>query len=318
MVGVMEGAGGWGTPPQSALLAAGIAVGLMVGGYLGLQAYHAIALPEEYRRGDEIATRVFWHNTFTGFGYHPVLHERFRVWLDDVSIMAATGRYLAETDQLDRWRDMGGRYPLPSESRTSAASFDGIKFAKYDPAVREMLIARCTTFVRECLETFLWYKPVSLLGNLAWLYGFRELPPDLNVVDSPYFGDFLKHDIIGMTQRLDETGRRAYLWTPTVLLLVVPFAVLLLVETRQHTWAAFYACLAMTLGSVIPTVAGYAVPHAISESAIAFGMLIYLGIGVALAAGLRRMLTREGTLTARAPIPATGEGQSDQPAPASR
>ena len=62
-----------------------------------------------------------------------------------------------------------------------------------------MLVARCTTLVRECLETFLWYKPVSLLGNLAWLYGFRDLPPDLEVTVSPYFGDILKRQFLGMT-----------------------------------------------------------------------------------------------------------------------
>jgi hypothetical protein len=287
----------------SPLLAAGAAIGLMVGGYLGLQAYHAVALPEEYRRGDEIATRVFWHNIFTGFAYHPELHERFRIWLDDVSIIAATGRYLAETDQLDRWQEMGGRLPVPDESNSTASSFEGIKFAKYDPVVREMLIARCATLVRQCLETFVWHKPVSLLGNLAWLYGFRALPPDLDVTLSPYFGDILERQIVGMTEGLDGRGWRAYLWTPMVLLIVAPFAVLLLLETRQRTWAAFGACLGLALGSTIPTVAGYAAPHTISEAAIAAGMLIYLGVCVALAAGLRLVLSREGALIPRPPLP---------------
>jgi hypothetical protein len=280
---------GWG---RGILLAPVLTIALTVAGYVGLQAYQAIALPVEYRRGDEIATRVFWHNIFTGFAYHPVLQDRFRIWLDDVSIIAATGRYLVETGQEARWQEMGGRLPVPGES-DGAASFEGIKFAKYDPAVREMLIARCSVYVRECLETFLWYKPVSLLGNLAWLYGFRQLPPDLEVTVSPYFGDILERQILGMTDGLDGRGWRAYLWTPRVLLIVVPFVVLLLVETRQRTWAALWACFGMALGSAIPTEAGYAAPHTISEAAIVTGMLVYLGVSVALAAGLRRLLTRE-------------------------
>jgi hypothetical protein len=311
-------------PARSTLLAAGASIGLMAAGYVGLQAYHAVALPEEYRRGDEIATRVFWHNVFTGFAYHPELHQRFKIWLDDVSIIAATGRYLAETDQLDRWQEMGGKLPVPDESNSSASSFEGIKFAKYDPVVREMLVARCTTFVRECLETFLVYKPISLVKNLAWLYGFRELPPDLEVTDSPYFGDILKRQFIGMSQGLDGSGLRAYLWTPTVLLIVVPFVVLLLVGSRQQTWAAFSACIGLALGSTIPTVVGYAAPHTISESAIVAGMLVYLSIGCALAMGLRWALTREEALTPRPPLhpamgpldphgPAAGEGETGQP-----
>ena len=162
-----------------------------------------------------------------------------------------------------------------------------------------MLVARCTTFVRECLETFVWYKPLSLAGNLAWLYGFRELPPDLEVTESPYFGDILKRQI----PRDDGgPGRERPAGVPldaTVLLIVVPFVVLLLVETRPRTWAALCACLALALGSTIPTVAGYAAPHTISESAIVVGMLVYLAACVALAAGLRRLMARDGALSPR-------------------
>jgi hypothetical protein len=289
--------GGLRAANRSALLAAGVTIGLMAGGYLGLQAYQAVALPEEYRRGDEIATRVFWHNIFTGFAYHPELHARFKIWLDDVSIMAATGRYLQETGQQDRWLAMGGKLPILDPGSGSASEFEGVKFAPYDPAVKEMLFARCSALPRECLETLVWYKPVSLLGNLAWLYGLRPLPPDLEVTVSPYFGDLLKQQIIGMTSGMDDGGRRAFLWTPLVLLIVGPFVVLLLAETRERTLAALWACVGLALGSTIPTVVGYAAPHTIGESGIAVGMLVYLGICAALAAGLRRILAQEHALT---------------------
>ena len=45
--------------------------------------------------------------------------------------------------------------PRPTSGATWAAripDFGGLKFAKYEPLVREMLIARCTTYVRECAE----------------------------------------------------------------------------------------------------------------------------------------------------------------------
>ena len=94
-----------------------------------------------------------------------------------------------------------------------------------------------------------------------------------------------------------------------MLLIVVPFVVLLLVETRQRTWAAFGACLGLALGSTITTVAGYAAPHTISESAIAAGMLVYLGIGCALALGLRWM---RSTLS----VEAMNGPRAGKPAPA--
>ena len=267
-------------PGRSTLLGAGVATGLMIAGYVGLQVYQATALPEEYRRGDEIATRVFWHNVFTGFAYHPELQGRFKIWLDDVSIMAATRDYLSEIGRADVWRDMGG----------TETGFEGVKFAKYDPIVRDMLVARCTVFVRECLETFLWYKPVSLVQNLAWLYGFRELPPDLDVADSPYFGDILKRQFLGTSDGLDRSGRRAYLWTPAALLVIVPFVALLLLEPRPLAWPTLSAGVALALGATIPTVVGYAAPHTVAEAAIAFGMVIYLGGCLAVAGGVRAIL----------------------------
>jgi hypothetical protein len=153
-----------------------------------------------------------------------------------------------------------------------------------------MLIARCSTFVRDCLETVLFYKPVSLLQNLAWAYGLRELPPDLEVSDSHYFGNLLQTQFIGTSHRLDATGLRAFLWSPKILLVLAPFVLLLMLESSGQAWATLAAAGWLVLGSAIPTEAGYAAPHTIGEPAIAFGMLIYLGLGLAIAWALRRLL----------------------------
>jgi hypothetical protein len=261
----------------------------VIAGYLGLQVYQASVLPEEYRRGDEIATRNIWHNVFTGFAYHPAMRERFQLRLDDVSIEAATRDWLIENGRLDDWLAIGGRPPDPSLQYDPPSSFEGVKLAKYDPLVREMLISRCSTFVRECLETVLFYKPRSLLENLAWAYGLRELPPDLEVSDSHYFGNLLQTQFIGTSHRLDATGLRAFLWSPKALLVLAPFVLLLLVESSGRAWATLASAGWLVLGSTIPTEAGYAAAHTIGEPAIAFGMLIYLGLGLAIAWGLRRI-----------------------------
>jgi len=268
------------TARRSALVAVGASLGLVAAGYLTLAAYQATVFPEEYRRGDEIATRVFWHNIFSGFAYHPAMSERYALRVDDVSITAATRDYLAEIDRLDIWRDIGGEVP----------DFVGIKFATYDPVVRDMLIARCSAYPGECLETVAFYKPRSLMGSLAWLYGLRAEPPDLQVFESRYFGDIVKRQFLDLSQLLDERGQRAYLWSPLVLALLLPFAVLLLAESRGHLWAAVSAGVGLLLGSLIPTVAGYAALHTIGEPAIAVGMVAYLGLCVGLSVVLRRMV----------------------------
>jgi hypothetical protein len=283
---------------RSTVAAVGSTVGLVVAGYVGIQLYQTYGLPEEYRRGEEIATRVFWHNIFSGLAYHPDFAERYQLRIDDSSIFAATRDYLAETGRLDLWRDMGGEEP----------DFSGLKFTKYDPVVREMLLARCTIHVGECAEAMLYYKPVALAGNLAWLYGLRSLPPDLDIVVSRTYGDpQVKSQTIAATEQMDRAGQRAYLWTPIVLLVILPFALLLTREPRWSIWASAAAVVALTAGSLIPTVIGYPVAHTILEAALTFGMLLYFGLCLAVMAWLPALAARG--------LPRQRESETSSPLP---
>jgi hypothetical protein len=284
-------------------LAVGATISLTVAGYVGLQAYQAATLPEEYRRGDQIATRVFWHNILSGFAYHPVFAERYQLRVDDASIFAAARDYLAETGRYDVWLAMGGE---------DAEEFQALNFTRYDVIAREMLFARCTTYLRECAEAMLYYKPVSLMGNLAWLYGLRSLPPDLEIVVSRRVaigGDEVKHQYIAATQRMDAQGQRAYLWTPIALSITLPFALLLARESRPSVLTALAGSVGLTIGSLFPTVIGYPLPHTILETAIAVGILIYGGLGLAAATSLRVLSARgwpfRPKIEASAPLPTT-------------
>ena len=285
---------------RSTGLAVGVTVGLTIAGYLGIRAYQTFGLPEEYRRGEEIATRVFWHNIFSGLAFHPQFSERYQLRIDDSSIFAATRDYLAETGQYDRWQDMGGEVP----------SFLGLNFTKYEPAAREMLFARCTTYVRECAEAVLYYKPVALAGNLAWLYGLRHLPPDLDIVVNRQLGEIsgeVKHQTIEATDLMDQRGQRAYLWTPIVLLVLLPFALLLTGESRQSIRAAFAALVGLTAGSMLPTVIGYPLAHTMLEAALTVGMVGYFVLCLVVAAWLpalrARGLPRRRAAETTSPVP---------------
>jgi hypothetical protein len=283
---------------RSTVAAVVATLGLVVLGYTGLQLYQRFGLPDEYRRGDEIATRVFWHNIFSGLAYHPEFATRYGLRIDDSSVFAATRDYLAETGRLGVWRDMGGEEP----------DFSGLQFAKYDPVVREMLSARCSTYLRECAEALLYYKPVALAGNLAWLYGLRDLPPNLDIVVSRIYGSTeVKDQTLAATEQMDRNGQRAYLWTPVVLLIVLPFGLLLTRESRRSIWLAFAALGGLTAGSLIPTMIGYPVPHTILEAAITFGMLVNVGLCIAIMAWLPALAARG--------LPGRREAETSAPLP---
>ncbi|MGE3913425.1 MAG: hypothetical protein AB7K36_29000, partial [Chloroflexota bacterium] len=215
-----------------------------------------------------------------GFAYHPAMSARYGLKVDDVSITAATRDYLMEINRPDIWRDIGGEIP----------DFVGIKFAKYDPVVRDMLLARCSQYPLECVETVVYYKPLSLVGSLAWLYGLRADPPNLDVFESRYFGDIVKRQFLELSRQLDERHQRAYLWSPAALLLILPFGLLLLTEPPAQHWEATSAGAGLLLGSLIPMAAGYAALHTIGEPAIAVGMAAYLALCLGLATVLQRVI----------------------------
>ena len=276
-------------PWRSTALAVGVMFCLTLSGYVAVQQYQAVAL-KEYERHGSIATRVFWHNIFSGLAYHPTFRERYRLRIDDASIFAAMRQYLTETGRYQVWLEISGE---------DQERFQGMKLGPYDPLVREMLVARCSTYARECAEALLYYKPAALVGNLAWLYGLRSLPPSMEVVvpeDQTEAQSEVRNQYIEATRQMDTQAERAYLWTPLALLVVAPFVVLLAVKPHRSVWTTFAAGLALLLGSLIPTVIGYPLPHTILEPSIAVGMAVYVGLGFAAATWLRGLLAHRWAL----------------------
>ena len=108
----------------------GLPLALLVLGMLGLQVYRGVAYPAEYQRGDQILTRVFWHNIISGLAFHPSFGERQRLRVDDLSVMRAVGRFLDAQGRHDEWVAMGG------ETRYLV----GLKFVPYEAAAREYLL----------------------------------------------------------------------------------------------------------------------------------------------------------------------------------
>ena len=103
-------------------------------------------------------------------------------------------------------------------------------------------------------------------------------------------GEQVKRQYLAATYFMDQRGQRAFLWTPIVLLMIVPFAGLLRGESRASVWTAGTAALGLLAGATIPTIFGYPVAHTILEPALAVGMVLYFGICCALAAWASRLL----------------------------
>jgi len=246
------------------VLCAAIAYGALVG-------HRAVAFPIEYRQGEQIMTRVFWHNIFSDFALNSDLAGRYALRIDDVSVIRATGVYLVERGRSADWAAMGGASP----------NFSAMRWTPYDRAVRDMLFDRCDEHRAACAETILLDKPAVLLGTLEWLYGYRALPPALDNYVSPDVGDAVKQQVIEASQKLDAAG----LWArPLAWFIVVAIGLgaLLMPPPAGGSWPTMLALALLGAGSTIPSLVGYPAPHAVVEPAMAFAMVIQMALFVML------------------------------------
>jgi hypothetical protein len=232
---------------------------------LTLQAHRYWDFPDEYRTGDQ--GRSFWHNIFSGPAVNPVLADRYELRIDDMSIIQATGRYLVESGRQDEWQALGGNSP----------GYSHIRWGLYDEAVRDMMFARCTQYTGQCMVAFLWYKPLSLVNHVLWFWGLRELPPDVDLWVSKFFGPVVKDEIITTTSRLDASQSRAPLWFPRILVAALGFLMVSFArEWRNQLQPVFVSTLLLALGSLVPAMIGYPAPHTVCEAAIAAALVLAL------------------------------------------
>ena len=238
---------------------------LLVVAYVGLQGYRAWASSEEYQRGEQTMTRTIWHNVFSGLAFHPTFRERYRLRIDDNSVIQAAGEYLVEKGREREWGRVG----------TGPPQFSVTHWAAYDKVVAEMLRDRCSSYLSECMSATFYYKPLSLARTLAWLYGVRALPPDLDTFVSRYWGDAVKVQMLELGRELDKQRLRAYMWTPLAVLVLLPFAGLLVGEDRYGRRVALVGIAALSAGSTMPTLVGYPAAFTVADTAIACLMLIY-------------------------------------------
>ena len=89
--------------------------------------------------------------------------------------------------------------------------------------------------------------------------------------------------MVELGRDLDKREVRAYIWTPLAVLLLLPFAVLLLGEDRYGRTVALVGIAALSAGSTVPSLIGYPAAFTVADTAIAFLMLIYFCCGSAIA-----------------------------------
>lgn len=251
-----------------------------IAGIIALNLYRQAVFPEDYRRGDQILTRVVWHNVYSGFALHPIFAEQQSLRIDDVSIIAATGQYLKGIGREDLWKEIGGESP----------GYNRIKWAKYDPILRDMVIATCKAQVLMCAETLLRYKPYYFWDTLLWFYRIRDVPAVADAFVSTYFGDVVKQQIISANAELEKRNLSAAPWRSGFVWMLMLLAIGIVLSGDRANGIAEVACmLAISIISIVPSIAGYPAPHGMIDSAVVITTTFEV-VAVALLALLLRRL----------------------------
>jgi hypothetical protein len=257
--------------------AALIAPGLIFAGIVGLSQYRKAVFDQRYLEGKQIATRPIWHNFLSGFSFNPPLVREYGFKIDDISELRAAGRYLEQQGRGAEWVAMGG----------TSDKFTELRMKDYDKIARELLIEIAQKHPIECISTYVYYKPIALIKDMAWIYGFRRDLPDIDVFVSADLGDAMAIHLRWMAKMLDEHRQRFILWNELALLVVGVFGILIACEGTRYSLGDFVPLVVLTIGTVIPTVAGYPGMHTIAEPVLMAPALFYSIVAVALGSGLR-------------------------------
>jgi hypothetical protein len=232
-----------------------------------LKAHLAYGFPDEYYRGDQIVTRVIWHNIYSGFALNPNFVQRENLHVDDFTILEATEEYMRNSRRGLEWEQVIG----PSTDYTT------INWSKYDALVKEMTFVKCKQYFSDCALTILWYKPLSLIKNLLWVYGFRKFPPDMDVFVSlhPEIGKVVKNQFIFASEQLDLNHERGVPWILRIALYALFFAIVgYLYPRKDLIYPVLSSVIILNIGSLAPSLIGYPAPHTIAEIALSVPLLL--------------------------------------------
>jgi hypothetical protein len=243
---------------------------LVLVGWLGLSVYRSVAYPREYREGEQILTRVFWHNLYSGLAFSPRLARRYHLRVDDVSIIRATGRYLLESHRELTWRCIGGESP----------GYAKIRWTEYDQVVGQMYRSHMLRYPADFLLAHAYYKPVSIARHLLWLWGVRRLPPDLELFCSPDIGDVVKEQVRALSDRLARDPWRG-LRNPLAWLLVLVSGLVLGGGDKAEVRRVFAAAAVVTCGAFMPPIIGYPSAHTVAEAFVALTALLFFTVSLA-------------------------------------
>ncbi len=247
------------TRKRPEILACIFPVVVMLVVFLGGNAIQRTISNEDYKNDVQLDKHVVWHSLISGWAFEPLLGEQWAIKIDDVSVIAAVGKWLKQRGETERWNDIGGLTP----------GFSGIQWAPYERAARDMYLDVCRHEFVHCVFGGLVWKPIVLISNVLWATQLRSDMPMPEKMDAAARSQ--------MEQIAPEMRGLMWLTPFSILAAVLIIAVNLPVLSENHVpWrVGFIAIGLMDFASALPSLVGYSVPYRVSEPALMFVVTAY-------------------------------------------
>jgi hypothetical protein len=247
---------------------------------VALSAYQYLGYSKMYRQPENIASRPFWHNIYSGLAFNREFAARYRLRIDDVSVIRAAGEYLTERGRASEWAAMGG----------TSDGYSKLHYTAYEAVVREMMFDRCYLYFGNCLAATLIDRPLATGRFVAWLYGLHPLPTEVDLYVSEDFGDIAKKQMIDLDRHLRESRYYAVLWHPGALAFLLMFSLLAASRPAQEHAGAVRASSIIAVGSLATVIIGYPAPWTIPDVACTLGTLFYCWAAVGMSLLYHRLV----------------------------
>jgi hypothetical protein len=232
---------------------------LLILGLISLSKYKHYTYDQSYFEVGG-ASHVFWHSIYSGLSYHPQYSKENKIYIDDNSVIEATGSFLISNGRQLEWASMGGLSPNYSE----------IKYTIYDNAVKDMVISSLTHEPHIWISAFFYYKPLELINQVGWLLGFANFVPNTEVL-----WEGAGADLSNTTLRMEKENKRLDLARATSAIILFILALITLKNNFKQPKLLALLFFLFTLTSLLPSLVGYPAPHTIFDSVITAALIFY-------------------------------------------
>lgn len=214
----------------------------------------------QYFQKPNTPKRVFWHNIVSGLACNQFYQTNFKLKIDDVSIIMATGEYLKKEGRNEYWDKIGG----------NSDGFSKIWWARYDYEAKNLLLYFLKNNLFQVCRAFFLDKTRILVSETYWVLNPYEKYPNKMLLHPNHVQSM--ENVALQLQKKPIIIFNHFIISFTLLRLLV---IKVFRKYYGSSLSDFRAIGILLLLSIISPFVGYPLLHCIGETLVVFIGIFY-------------------------------------------